>query len=86
MQLLFYCNVLAMSYITDQRRQRTILFHKRSFRSDNAVLGVLSSLKCNAVCAIYRNVIFPVFNVTEHGRPIKERLWSLEFWTHFVDK
>ena len=76
MQLLFYCNVLPMSYTIDQR---TVLFYKRIFRSDNVVLRVLSSLKCNAVCAIVSKNNIPVFNTTEHD--IKERLW-----THFMDK
>ena len=63
MQLLFYCNVLPMSYVIDQR---TILFYKRIFRSDNVVLRVLSSLKCNAVCAILSKYNISGVNVTEY--------------------
>ena len=41
---------------------------------DNVVLRVLSSLKCNAVCAILSKYNIPGVNVTEHD--IKDRLWK----------
>ena len=44
MHFLCYCNVLPMSYIIDQQ---TILFYKKMFKSDNAVLHVLSVVCCH---------------------------------------
>jgi len=62
-------------YIIDQQ---IILFYKRILRSKNIVLRVLSSLKCNVICALCSKYNIYCLSVTEYR--IKEQLWS-----HFMD-
>jgi len=55
-----YCNVLPMSNII---RQRTILFYKIIFRSDNVVLPLLSTLKRNYVGGLLSKYNIPGFRI-----------------------
>jgi len=70
-----YCFIATFFRVIYYWPTNNILFYKRIFRSDNVVLRVLSSLKCNAVCAILSKCNIPGVNVTERA-----------LWTHFVDK
>jgi len=67
--LQYYCNVLPLSYLIDQRR---LLFWQNTHCSDNLVLRTLSALKDNTFVAIGSKYDISSYNVS-----VKSAVWNL---------
>ena len=70
-QLLFYCEVLPMSYIIDQH---TILFYKRLQTSENKVMRVLARINRDSVGAILSK--YGIHSLQNSVFDIKEMMWA----------
>ena len=70
-QLLFYCEVVPMSYIIDQH---TILFYKRLQTSENKVVRVLARINRDSVGAILSKYGF--HSLQNSVFDIKEMMWA----------
>jgi len=66
--LQYYCNVLPMSYLIDQRR---LLFWQKIHYSNNVVLRTLSALKNNTFVAIGSK-----YDVISYNVAVKPVVWS----------
>ena len=73
--LLFYCQTLPISYLTDQR---IILFWKKALICDNNVVRTLASIsRCSIGLTLSK---YHLSTSVHNAHVIKDRMWS-----HFVD-
>jgi len=65
----YYCNVLPLSYLIDQRR---LIFWQKTYYSDNVALRTLSALKDNTFVAIGSK-----YNISSYNVSVKLAVWNV---------